>query len=92
MNRKIIVSGCSNCPYLTAWNNGEGNGIESIVSGSCGHPSFNNQLLNPHFPSTVFFQYKMEDTDGNRVDFSDVHELKPNGLPKWCPLPIDEQK
>ena len=33
--KKILVSGCANCPYFIAWNDGEGNGFASISSGEC---------------------------------------------------------
>ena len=85
--KKIIVSGCANCPYLTVWNNGEGKGINGIVHGSCNHPSWNRELLSPVFDSEVFFQYEAENVDGERVDFSDVSRLKPDQTPQWCPLP-----
>ena len=87
MMRKIIVSGCASCPYFTAWNNGEGNGVDSIVAGSCSHPQFNRELLKPQFGSTVFFKYEVENTQGERVNFSNVHAVKPNATPAWCPLP-----
>ena len=85
--KKIIISGCCNCPYLTVWNDGTSKGKESIVQGSCNHPSFNKELLTPYFSSTIFFKYQTENTAGERVDFSDVYCLKPNGMPEWCPLP-----
>jgi PHP family Zn ribbon phosphoesterase len=90
MNRKIIISGCSNCPYLTVWNNGEEKGIESIVYGSCEHPSFDKELLKPRFKSTIFFKYEIEDTERNRIDMSNVAETIPDGMPTWCPLPFDK--
>jgi hypothetical protein len=90
MNRKIIVSGCANCPYLTVWNDGEGNGINSISSGDCRHPSFNKECSPPRFPPTVFFQYTEENVDGERLNYSNVFGTKPAGIPDWCPLPNDK--
>ena len=89
MNKKIIVSGCSNCPYLQVGRNGENDGLKSIVVGTCKHPSFNRELISPYFHSSIFFQYQSVDTDGNRVDYSDVHSLRASGTPNWCPLPSD---
>lgn len=44
MNKKLIVSGCANCPYLVVWNDGKENGWKSISSEECRHPSFNKLL------------------------------------------------
>ena len=76
--KKIIVSGCCNCPYLTLWNNGEGNGIDSITTGDCSHPSFNKQLFPPKFNCTVVLYY---DTEGK------AKNTNADKTPEWCPLP-----
>jgi hypothetical protein len=86
MTKKIIVSGCANCPYLTVWNDGKGNSYDSICSGSCNHPSFNKELLTPHMCPTVFFQYSIE-TVGSDERQGEVVETKPGVTPTWCPLP-----
>lgn len=85
--KKIIVSGCSNCPFLIVWNDGEGNGMDSICSGSCTHPSLNKELPQPRFPSTVFLRYEVESVDDERLDASKVFDVRPSGTPDWCPLP-----
>ena len=92
MNKKIIVSGCSNCPYLTVWNDGEGNGVDSVTSGSCGHQSFNKELLTPKISATLLFQYDHEYITGERAEDSKVYAVKPGTTPDWCPLPNDYDK
>lgn len=74
----IKVSGCGNCPYLTVWNDGNGNGVDSICAGTCGHPSFNNQLGHARMDSNVFFNNRKEE---------DFKSLIADGAPEWCPLP-----
>ncbi len=81
MNKKIIVSGCSNCPYLIVWNDGEGNGQESITKGECRHPSYHNELPNPLFDAPVFLHYAIS---GHKVT-----GVKATGRPESCPLPDD---
>jgi len=82
--KKILVSGCCNCPYLILWNDGEGNGMDSIKSGECRHPSFNSQLPNPQFLSPVIFKYDSE------IFPLQVESVKANATPTWCPLPENE--
>ena len=84
--KKIIVSGCANCPYLTVWNDGQGNGYDSICTGTCKHPSFNKELLTPQMRSTVFFQYSMEVVNSDERH-GEVVSTKPGNTPDWCPLP-----
>ena len=70
--RKIIVNGCSNCPYLTIWNDGSGKGFDSISTGSCDHPSFNKELDKPHFSKDVI----IGEASVKATNFAD-----------FCPLP-----
>lgn len=75
--RQIIISGCGNCPYLTIWSGGEGEG--EICTGTCSHPSFNKQLGQPRFASSTFYR--------ERNIGEDFKSLIPDEAPKWCPLP-----
>lgn len=77
--KKILVSGCANCPYLNIWNNGEGNGVDSITGGDCSHPSFSNQLMRPRMTGNVFLHFDPRDDK--------VCGTKVGGTPDWCPLP-----
>ena len=82
MNKKIIVSGCSNCPYLIVWNDGNGNGIDSITRGTCNHPSYHKELPKPEFFASVFLHYEV---DGSEK----VSGLKARDTYSGCPLPDD---
>lgn len=84
MNKKIIVSGCANCPYLIVWNDGKENGIDSVSSGECKHPSFNKLLPGVHMNPSVFISY---DTEG-KADGT----AKARSTPTWCPLPNDNEE
>lgn len=79
--KKILVSGCINCPYLTVYNNGQENGIDSISSGEYKHPSFHKELLNPIINSTVFIEYTV-----GEPALAISGKIK---TPDWCPLPND---
>lgn len=76
-NKKIIVSGCANCPYLIIWNDGLGNGLDSITTGECRHPSFNKELPGTRM-SPIFIGY---DADG-KADGTAIAYASPD----WCPL------
>lgn len=69
--KKLLISGCANCPYLNVWNDGLGNGVESITSGTCNHPSWHKELPKPKIEAAVLLEQK---------------EYK-IGCPHWCPLP-----
>ena len=84
MNKKIIVSGCVNCPYLQIWNDGQGNGIDSIKSGQCKHPSFNKELPGVYMNSTVFISYDLEGKADGKANSPDTTT--------WCPLPNDKEE
>ena len=72
MKFKIItVSGCSNCPYLKVWNDGE-----KKVSGSCSHYSWNKELGEPY----------MDIKELQREYKGGVMVNNPVGIPEWCPL------
>ena len=74
-NKQIIVSGCINCPYTIIWNSGDGKGIDSIVHGSCKHPSFNQSNLKEII---IDKEYLLE-TVGDRL-------IPKISFPDWCPL------
>ncbi|MCX4301698.1 MAG: hypothetical protein OSJ35_05650 [Alistipes sp.] len=85
--RKILVSGCANCPYLTVWNDGneEKEPHDRICSGDCRHPSFHKELGFPHFNREVF----LPDTEIPTSD-TKVRLVDPAGTPDWCPLPKED--
>ena len=84
MNKKIIVSGCANCPYLIVWNDGKANCIDSVSSGECKHPSFNKLLPGVHMHPSVFISY---DTEGKADGTANARST-----PTWCPLPNDNEE
>lgn len=71
--KKILVSGCINCPYFKVWNDGEG----KISHGECEHPSFYVKVHIPTIgiPRRIFYCV------------NETGRLEPGGIPNWCPLP-----
>jgi len=84
--KKILVSGCINCPFLQVWNDGQGNGIDSITSGQCNHPSFHKELLKPKMSPNVFISYIPNSDSDIKNEWVDQGKIK---TPDWCPLPND---
>lgn len=78
--KKILVSGCANCPYLTLWNDGKGNGAESLVHGTCKYSGWSKELPNPSFE--VNGRLILAVVKDNEI-FS---EIDATYTPKWCPL------
>lgn len=85
--KKILVSGCANCPYFIAWNDGEGNGFASISSGECCHPSFQ---IRKDLPATIMSRSVFLEEDLTKDD-NPIIGVKANGIPCWCPLPEEIQ-
>ena len=81
--KKILVSGCANCPYLRVFNDGSDDGFNSIVRGECTHPSFkiHRDLPVAMMSAGEFLIYKNEDAT----------TVNPQGHPCWCPLPEEIQ-
>lgn len=71
--KKILVSGCVNCPYFKIWKDEGG----TISSGECKHPSFYVQagLPGTGIPKRLFYC------------INETGRLEPGGSPSWCPLP-----
>lgn len=71
--KKILVSGCANCPYLKIWKDENGN----VSSGECEHPSLwvKADLPPAGVPKRVFYI------------INETGRLEPSGYPSWCPLP-----
>lgn len=84
MNKKIIVSGCVNCPYLIVWNDGMDNGIDSVTSGECRYLSFNKLLPGVRMNPSVFISY---DAEGKADGTANARST-----PTWCPLPNDNEE
>lgn len=84
--KKILVSGCANCPYLIVWQDGENNGFDSISSGECRHPSFQirRDLPATRMSRSVFLE------DDHTQDDKPIISTKAYGTPRWCPLPNEE--
>lgn len=78
--KKILVSGCVNCPYLTIWYDG-GEDINYISRGICNHPSFPKSLQPPTIGCNVLLSY-----NPNTGEIDGIH---PNRTPDWCPLSDD---
>ena len=85
--KKILVSGCANCPYLIVWKDGEGKGFESIRRGECRHPSFQ---FHRELPAAMMSRSEFLEFDHTK-DNEPVSSVKAYGAPYWCPLP-DEIK
>ena len=85
--KKILVSGCANCPYLRVFDDGAGNGYDSIVHGECTHPSFKirTELPGAMVTPTEFLAY------GSGAECNKITNVKPQGTPPWCPLPEEIQ-
>lgn len=79
--KKILVSGCANCPYLTVWNDGDGEKepLDRICSGDCRHPSFHKELGFPHFNREVFCRTRNFRRATQRCDRSTLRE-PPTGV------------
>lgn len=75
--KKILVSGCANCPYLKVYNNGDG----KISSGECTHPSF---YVKADLPIVGMMPREF-------LGFNENGSLVPNNMPIWCPLPDEIQ-
>lgn len=73
--KKILVSGCANCPYFEIWKDEEDN----ISSGECKHPSFYVKADLPitGIPKRLFYC------------INETGRLEPGNFPIWCPLPND---
>lgn len=85
--KKILVSGCANCPYLIVWNDGENNGFESIVRGECRHPSFQiKRDLPPATMDPVVFLDHLYPKGEERIF------LNAGRTPGWCPLPTEKEE
>lgn len=71
MTKKIIVTGCFNCPFLTVWYNDNSQGLDGISSGSCKHPSISKQLEEIIIDADTFLYYdqQMAGARGARADF-----------------------
>lgn len=88
--RKIAVSGCANCPYLTVhYNNSRLD--NQIVFGSCKHPSFNNHLPEMRIGPTKFIEYEATTIDDDYSGEEPTGYGSPDTTPKWCPLPFDNE-
>ena len=76
--KKILVSGCANCPYFKVWKDETG----KVSSGECEHPSFYVKADMPTtgMPLRVFYC------------INETGRLSPDGSPYWCPLPNEEVK
>lgn len=81
--KKILVSGCANCPYFIVWDNGEGKGFESIKHGECRHPSFR---IHRDLPAAIMGKAAFLEFDVSKDD-EPVSNVKASGTPPWCPLP-----
>lgn len=79
--RKILVSGCANCPYLTVWDDGneEKEPHDRICSGDCRHPSFHKELGFPHFNREVFCRTRKFRPATQRCDWS-IRQEPPTGV------------
>ena len=84
--KKILVSGCANCPYFIVWNDGEGKGFESIKHGECRHPSFK---IHRDLPAAIMSRADFLEFDYKQADMP-VSNVKAHGIPRWCPLPNEE--
>lgn len=82
--KKILVSGCANCPYLKVWRNENG----ELSSGECNHPSY---YVNTELPTVrmgvEFFVVQCISPDGRNVSTAN-----PQKHPHWCPLPNEDVK
>ena len=83
--KKILVSGCANCPYLIIWNNGDESKdpIDRICYGECTHSSFNKELNRPIISREVF----LPNVKPFAGPTSELRRMSPSGIPEWCPLP-----
>lgn len=81
--KKILVSGCANCPYLRVFDDGEDNGIKSISHGECHHPSFK---IHKALPAAMMIRSVFLEFDHTKDD-DPVSNVKAYGVPHWCPLP-----
>ena len=81
--KKILVSGCANCPYLIVRQDGEDKGIESINFGECRHPSFR---IHKDLPAAIMGRAAFLEFDYTK-DNKPVSNVKADGTPHWCPLP-----
>lgn len=84
--KKILVSGCANCPYLIVWQDGEDKGFESIKHGECRHPSFR---IHKDLPAAIMSRAAFLEFDYTK-DNEPVSNVKACGTPRWCPLPNED--
>ena len=81
--KKILVSGCANCPYLRVYDNGSNQGFNSISHGECAHPSF---VIKRDLPSAMVLTVEFL-ASGSGSDYNNITNVNPQGHPDWCPLP-----
>ena len=75
MQRKIVVTGCFNCPYLEREEHKSNDGGLTMLERRCAHPS--HVWPKPYIPDYVV-------VPGVQIGNQELRYL-----PHWCPLPSD---
>lgn len=89
--KKIKISGCANCPYLSIYFYNSENGEPHVSYGTCNHPSFNKSLPGMPLGAANFVAFGCQTIDEDYSGTEPTAYGVPDDTPKWCPLPIDHE-